>query len=147
MNIFELLKKDHAKVKQILQDMCETTSRAIKKRQHLLQQLIAELQMHEKIEERVFYPPLKNNNNTRQLTLEAYEEHHAVDDLVKKLAKLEPSDERWLAILTVIKENLHHHIEEEENRLFLKAQEEIGEQELSSMVQSAQAMKQQETRA
>jgi len=67
--------------------------------------------------------------------------------LVKKLAKLEPSDERWLAILTVIKENLHHHIEEEENRLFLKAQEEIGEQELSSMVQSAQAMKQQETRA
>lgn len=147
MNIFELLKKDHVKVKQILQQMCETTPRATKKRQELLQQLITELQMHEKIEESIFYPPLKNNNNTKQLTLEAYEEHHAVDDLIEKLFKLEVSDERWLAILTVIKENLYHHIQEEENRLFLKAQEEIGEEELSSMAQTAQAMKQQDTRA
>jgi len=147
MNILELLERDHIKVKQILQQMCETTSRAIKKRQELLQQLITELQMHEKIEESIFYPPLKNNTKTRQLTLEAYEEHHAVDDLIKKLSKLDPSDERWLAVLTVIKENLQHHIQEEEDRLFLKAQEEIDEQELSTMAESAQEMKQQETTA
>jgi iron-sulfur cluster repair protein YtfE (RIC family) len=147
MDIFELLIKDHIKVKKILQEMCETTSRAIKKRQELLEQLVAELKMHEKIEERIFYPPLKDNHNTRQLTLEAYEEHRAVDDLIDKLAKLEPSDERWLAVLTVIKENLHHHIKEEEDRLFLKAREEIDEQELSDMAQTAQAIKQEETRA
>lgn len=144
MNIFELLKRDHQKVKQILEELSETTSRATKKRQQLLEQLIDELKIHEKIEERIFYPPLKENKNTRQLTLEAYEEHYAVNDMLAKLVKLDPSDERWLAKLTVIKENLSHHIDEEENCLFIKAREELDEQELKAMVEPAQEIKRRE---
>ena len=141
LNIFDMLKKDHYKVKQILEQMCKTQPEDAKKRKELLGQLKEELEMHEKIEERFFYPALQNKERTRQLTLEAYEEHHTVDDLLEKLMQLAPNDERWLAKLTVIKENLNHHIQEEEDRLFLKAEEEIDEQQLDAIAHSAQAMK------
>lgn len=141
LNIFDMLKKDHLRLKQIIDHMCKTKQQDIKQRQELLGHLKEELEMHEKIEERFFYPALQTKERTRQLTLEAYEEHHAVDDLIEKLCQLDPSDERWLAKLAVIKENLNHHIQEEESRLFLKAQEEIDEQQLDAIAHLAQEMK------
>ena|ERR1700677_3927055 len=119
---FALLKKDHAKVKDILNEILQTTTRATKKRSDLLAELKEELQLHEKIEEKLFYPELKAKPETKELALEAYEEHHLVDDLMAKIESIDVGDESWKAKVTVLLECLEHHIKEEEKEIFPKAQ-------------------------
>src|SRR5687768_18591492 len=78
MNAFTLLKTDHEKVAEILASIEETTERAAKGREELFNRLKAELDLHAKIEEEIFYPALEDSEETREVTLEAYEEHRLV---------------------------------------------------------------------
>ncbi|HEY8806984.1 MAG TPA: hypothetical protein VIN70_05310 [Candidatus Limnocylindria bacterium] len=51
----------------------------------------------------------------KDIVLEAMEEHHLVDDIVEQLKDTPFDDEHWGAKLKVTKENVEHHIEEEED--------------------------------
>jgi Hemerythrin HHE cation binding domain len=118
MDPFELLKKDHRKVSQLFEQI-EAASGQAKKR--IFRQLKNELDVHAHIEEAVFYPALEREPETRDITLEAYEEHRVVKDLLAQLDAATTTDEEWDARLTVLKENVEHHVEEEEGELFDKA--------------------------
>ncbi|MBP9742086.1 MAG: hemerythrin domain-containing protein [Burkholderiales bacterium] len=132
-NTFELLIKDHEKVKQIIETLLSTTANAKKKRQELLLNLKEELQLHEEIEESAVYPVFKEKKDIKNLTLEAYEEHHVVDILLAELENLDFQDEAWKAKLTVLQENLFHHISEEEKEVFPLASQVLKQDELEKM--------------
>ena len=53
--------------------------------------------------------------------LEGYEEHHVADVLMREISRLSPSNEKWAAKFTVLKENVEHHVEEEEGEIWAKA--------------------------
>jgi hemerythrin-like domain-containing protein len=118
-----LLKDDHAKVKKMLTALEETTERAVKTRQEGLAELKRELQVHEAIEEEIFYPALKQHAEAKEIVLEAYEEHDVVDTIMGEIERTPVEDERWAAKFKVMKENLEHHIEEEEGEMFKKARD------------------------
>jgi hemerythrin-like domain-containing protein len=139
---FKLLKKDHDTVKAILKELLETTNRATHKRSELLATLKEELQLHEEIEEQLFYPPLKAKSETKDLILEAYEEHSVVDDLLAKIAQIETNDETWKAKITVLQECLKHHIKEEETQIFPKAKAVLSQVKLKEIATGIEAMKQ-----
>lgn len=130
---FKLLEQDHDKVKQIIADLLDTTSAAKVKRRDLLKTLKTELKSHEKIEEDIVYPALEEKNITKDLTLEAYEEHHNVDVILDELESLEFNDESWKAKLKVLESSLFHHIKEEEGELFVKAEKALTKDELNSV--------------
>ncbi|HMF58490.1 MAG TPA: hemerythrin domain-containing protein, partial [Pyrinomonadaceae bacterium] len=118
MNAFELLKEDHKKVSEIFAKLEETTERAVKTREEVFARLQTELEIHTRIEEQIFYPAIKDAEETHDITLEAYEEHAVVKTLLGELAK-EPKDtEEWAAKLKVLKENVEHRVEEEEGEMF-----------------------------
>ena len=127
MNAFTLLKADHKKVAGILEKIDETTERAIKTREELFTQLKTELDIHTRIEETIFYPALKDADETRDITLEAFEEHKVVKTLLGELESLDKDKEEWTAKFTVLKENIEHHVEEEEGEMFPKARKVLGE--------------------
>ena len=127
MNAFTLLKADHKKVAGLLEKIDETTERAVKTREELFTQLKSELDIHTRIEEEIFYPALKEADETRDITLEAYEEHNVVKTLLGELASLGKDQEEWTAKFTVLKENIEHHVEEEEGEMFPKAKKVLGE--------------------
>ena len=58
--------------------------------------------LHAHVEEKIFYPALENKEESRDITLEAYEEHKVVKDLLAELAAGSPGDE-WNAKLKVLK--------------------------------------------
>jgi hypothetical protein len=118
MDPFELLKKDHAKVATLFQQI-ESASEDAKL--GIFRQLKEELDVHAHIEEAIFYPALEGAKETHEITLEAYEEHRVVKDLLSQLDAATSADEEWEARLTVLKENVEHHVEEEEGELFDKA--------------------------
>ena len=141
MNAFTLLKTDHEKVAGILTSIEETTERAVKGRDELFTRLKEELDLHAKIEEEIFYPALEEAEETREVTLEAYEEHRLVKQLLAEL-EVEPKDtEEWTAKFTVLKENIEHHVEEEEGEMFKKARQVLGEDEIEALGNRLQAAK------
>ena len=85
------------------------------------------------IEEEIFYPALKSHPKAKDIVLEGYEEHHVVDLLMGELESLDVSDETWGAKATVMKENIEHHIEEEEGEMFKQAAPVFDRQELDDL--------------
>ena len=128
MDALSLLKQDHDEVKKILGKLEDTTERAVKTRTELFETFRTEMQAHEAIEEEIFYPALKQHAETKDITLEGYEEHHVVDLVMDELDGVPVDDETWAAKFSVLKENIEHHIEEEEGEMFPKAREVIGDE-------------------
>ena len=141
MNALTLLKRDHTEVKKMLSDLEDTTERAEKTRAEGLATLKHELEIHEAIEEEIFYPALKEHAKTKDLALEGYEEHHVVDTIMGELEGVEPSEETWMAKFSVMKENLEHHITEEEDEMFPQAEKVFTDGELGELGDRMQARK------
>ena len=141
MDAIAMLKEDHDKVKGLLAQLESTTERGIKTRQELFATIKGELTVHEIIEEEIFYPELKAHPKARDIVLEGYEEHHVVDLLMGELEGLDVSDETWGAKAIVMKENVEHHIEEEEGEMFLKARQVFDRAELVDLGERMAARK------
>ena len=133
MDAISLLKDDHDKVKKLLAEGEETTERAEKGRTELFAKLKEEMLIHERIEEEIFYPALKAHPKAKDIVLEGYEEHHVVDLLMGELEALDVSDETWGAKALVMKENIEHHIEEEEGEMFKQARQVFEREELVAL--------------
>ena len=133
MDALTLLKSDHDRVKQMLETGEATTERAEKGRLELFAKLKQELTAHERIEEEIFYPALREHPRAREIVAEGYEEHHVVDLILGELEKTPPSDEQWAAKFKVAKENIEHHIEEEEGEMFRDARQVFDKQELEDL--------------
>ena len=142
MNAFTLLKADHEKVAGILEKIDETTERATKGREELFAQLKNELDIHTRIEEEILYPVLEEFEETRDISLEAYQEHALVKQLLGELAAAPKDDEQWTAKFTVLKENIEHHVEEEEGEMFKKARKVLSEDEIENLGDRLQEAKQ-----
>ena len=133
MNAFTLLKDDHEKVAGILEKIDETTERATKSREELFKQLKSDLDVHTRIEEDILYPTLEEYEETRAIALEAYEEHAVVKQLLEELSSEPKDDELWTAKFTVLKENIDHHVEEEEGEMFKEARKVLSEDEIEKL--------------
>ena len=133
MDAFELLKSDHEKVAGILDKIEGTTERALKTREELFTQLKTELDIHAAIEEKIFYPVLEKAEESRDITLEAFEEHRLVKQLLAELESGSKDDETWTAKFTVLKENIEHHVEEEEGEMFKQARKVLSKAEIEEL--------------
>jgi len=142
MDAIALLKADHDKVKGLLNDLESTTERGVKTRTELFATIKGELTIHEIIEEEIFYPELKAHPKAKDIVLEGYEEHHVVDVLMGELEALDVDDETWGAKALVMKENIEHHIEEEEGEMFSKARQVFEKSELEDLGRRMEARKQ-----
>src|SRR5262249_38341027 len=121
MSILNLLKEDHQEVKDLLEQMCDTTERAAKKRQQLFEKMKTALVAHSHAEDAVFYQPLLKDGDDADAILEAEVEHQVVERLLMDIEQTEPTDDKWLAKVTVLKELVEHHVEEEESEIFKAA--------------------------
>ena len=133
MDALSLLKADHDKVKKMLAEGEKTTERGEKTRTELFARLKREITIHEQMEEQVLYPALREVSKAKDIVLEGYEEHHVVDLLMGELEGLDVTDETWGAKALVMKENVEHHIEEEEGEMFKHARQVFDSQELDDL--------------
>lgn len=141
MNAFTLLKADHKKVAGILEKIEATTERGVKTREELFTQLKSELDLHAQIEEKILYPVLEKADETHDITLEAFEEHRLVKQLLGELETMDKGNEQWTARFKVLKENIEHHVEEEEDEMFKKARKVLSEEEAEDLGARLEAAK------
>ena len=147
MNAFTLLKQDHKTVADLLEKIDQTTERGIKTREDLFTKLKTELDVHAKIEETILYPALENEEETRDITLEAFEEHRLVKQLLSELESMSKDAEEWTAKFTVLKENIEHHVEEEEGEMFESARKVLSKEDQETLGTQLEQAKKEEKAA
>ena len=143
-NAIELLKADHKKVRELLSQLVESTTRAEKKRRELLDKIEQELKVHTHIEEEIFYPAFKAAGNAehKKMYFEALEEHRAVEALVlPDLKKTDPTSEKFSGRAKVLKELVEHHADEEEEEMFKAARKAMSARQLEELGEQMQASK------
>lgn len=135
-NAITLLKEDHEHVRALLTKLEETTTRAVKTRQTLLEEITNELKIHTKIEEDVFYPAFKKaaeKKEDRELFFEANEEHRVIDFELPRVKKVDPATDDFSAHVKVLKELVEHHADEEEKEMFPHAKKLLSSEELEAL--------------
>jgi hemerythrin superfamily protein len=140
-----LIKADHRKVEQLFREFEEAGDRAFKTKQELVAQIINELEVHASIEEETYYPAVeaKAKKDGKELIAEAIEEHYVVKILLGELSAMTAEDDAFDAKVTVLMENVRHHIEEEEEELLPQSEEILGKDELTRLGEEMAARKEQ----
>jgi hypothetical protein len=111
MDAVALLKADHRKVEGLFQKFSKAKDGRTKKA--LAQEICTELTVHATIEEEIFYPACEGKVED-DLRLESYVEHDGAKVLIAELAASGPDDEFYEAKMTVLCEEIKHHVKEEE---------------------------------
>ncbi len=130
MNAIELLKDDHDKVDRLFQKVKATEEGEHKE---LFEKIKRELDAHAHIEEKIFYPRLKEEDELEDITLEGIEEHRQAKMFLRELASLSDDSEKFEPKLKVLMEDIEHHVMEEEGEMFPKVEKIIGKAELEEL--------------
>jgi hemerythrin superfamily protein len=137
MDAIKLLTDDHKTVRAHLDELAETTPRALKTRAELLAKIRVELKAHTTIEEEIFYPAFQSHGkkgDDDKMYFEALEEHRAAGDLVlPNLLGTAVDSEQFSGRAKVLKELVTHHADEEEKEMFPRAKALLSKEELVAL--------------
>jgi hemerythrin superfamily protein len=142
MDAIRLLKDDHKAVEQLFKRFEKAGDNAYTEKRAVVDRIIEELSKHAAVEEQLFYPVVRATvPKTDDIALESLEEHHVVKWVLSELETLDPRDERFDAKVTVLIENVRHHVEEEEDEFFPKVRDELGRNALDDLGSAMEAAK------
>ena len=134
MDAITMLKEDHKTVEQLFKRFEKAGDRAFAEKRKIVDQVVEELSKHAAIEEQVFYPVARATvPDTEDVVLESLEEHHIVKWVLSELDGMDPAEERFDAKMTVLIENVRHHVEEEEQEFFPKVRAELDRNALAEL--------------
>ena len=117
-----ILTEDHKKVKAMFTDFEKLMNSGDKEEEKaaLVATICEELTVHTQIEEEIFYPAVRAAIDDDDLMDEADVEHVGAKDLIAQLEQMEPGDDHYDAKVTVLGENVDHHVKEEQDEMFPK---------------------------
>lgn len=108
-----ILAADHRAVEALFEEFEKASG--TERKAKIADQICTELKIHAQIEEEVFYPALKGKIDD-DLLKEAYVEHDGAKILINEIVAAGPADEFFEAKVTVLSEEIKHHVKEEEKQ-------------------------------
>jgi hypothetical protein len=117
-----LLKADHREVERMFSEF--ESARSEDRKSELAARICMALQAHTAIEEAIFYPAFLEATGDTEIHHEAEIEHEGAKRLIEEIGSTGPRDDHFEARVSVLREMIRHHVEEEEKRggMFSKAQ-------------------------
>ncbi len=137
----QLLADDHRLVEQLFEKYENARSASVQAK--IVRQICEELTIHTMVEEQVFYPAVRDAVEGDMMD-EAQVEHDSAKALILSLQRAEPGEEFYEAKVSVLKEQVEHHVyEEERQRGSMFAQVRKTDVDLDALGQEMAALKQQ----
>jgi len=134
MDAITELKADHKTVEDLFKRFEKAGGGAHAAQRDIVERIIKELSIHAAVEEQVFYPAVSREvEGVADEVLESLEEHHIVKWVLSELDGMDPDDERFQAKVTVLIENVRHHVKEEETELFPSVRAALGRKRLGEI--------------
>jgi hemerythrin superfamily protein len=129
VDAIELLQTQHEEAKTLFRKIEKAED---DEKQDLFERLADVLAVHATIEEKRFYPATRNAR-TEEMLQEAVEEHLAAKRIIADLLEMIPDDPQFDAKVAVLKEQVEHHIEDEEEELFPEVRKMLEPDELEDL--------------
>ncbi len=134
MNALKLLETQHRAVDDLFEEFESAGEGAKKTRARLCREIADALAVHAEIEEKIFYPEAKEaSDDLEDLLRESVEEHLSVKRLVADILEKGAEDANFEARMKVLKEQVEHHVEEEEGELFPEVKKSCDAETLEDM--------------
>jgi hemerythrin superfamily protein len=142
MDAITMLKNDHRNVQALFTRFERAGDKAYATKRTLVNNMIEELSKHAAVEEELFYPTTRAAvPGIDDIVLESIEEHHIVKWVLSELEGMDPREEAFDAKVTVLIENVRHHVKEEESDYFPKVRRELSRKALGELGEAMQAAK------
>ncbi|QDX27607.1 hemerythrin domain-containing protein [Sphingomonas suaedae] len=124
--IFEDLKRDHDRQRDLLARIAETSGDSDDRRT-LFEELRQELQAHAAAEEESLYATMLANPDLRDDARHSVSEHKEVDDMLGELVEMDMASGGWLTKFKSMRDRYIHHIDEEEEEMFPEASKDLDD--------------------
>jgi len=138
-DILALIEADHRKVEELFQEL--EKAKSSKKTYEFLTQIYTELNLHAKAEELVFYPAMREYDETSKFIEEAEEEHAEAETLLEQIKAISPDDDQFEKKIEQLKKAVQHHVEEEESEIFEAVRDCMDDDQLKSLGKEFQEAK------
>ena len=136
-NAVDLLEEQHREVEKLFAAFEKAEDAEDK--EVIFEEIADKLAVHTKIEEQIFYPAVRAKK-TEDMLMEAFVEHTSAKRLLADMLEGDPADKTFEAQMKVLKEQIEHHVEEEEEQLFPAAQKLLSDEELVGLAQEMTAL-------
>lgn len=138
-----LIKADHKAVNDLFRTYQGLGDRAYKRKRQIADKIIKELSVHATIEEQILYPAARKLSDGKPLVEEAKKEHQQLKKALARLDKLDADDERFDATMREIRDEVRHHVREEEasEGILGRMRAQIDRDELRKMAKALRAAK------
>ncbi|WNM63792.1 hemerythrin domain-containing protein [Candidatus Nitrospira neomarina] len=143
MNIYERLTQDHEKHRQLAKEIMGTTGDSADRRS-LWDQFKPETVAHANAEEQSFYATLLGKPDAQEKARHSVSEHKKTDDAIKELDEMDMGTGGWIQKFEKLKNELDHHMDEEENEVFQKAKQVIDAGKADQLADDFEKRKRQE---
>jgi hemerythrin-like domain-containing protein len=131
--ILSKLHEDHEEVAALMEKILSSKGNM---RADKFKEMRTKLQAHADAERKVLYKRLEKEGDeeARSFAYEGAVEHELVEELLDQLNRSRAKDsEQWTAKMTVLKEMVQHHVEEEESTGFKAARSTLDSEELEAL--------------
>lgn len=126
MDIFEIIERDHASLRELGQQIMDTYDH--EQRKEIFSQYRENLKSHERAEERFFYIALLADDKSQDEARHSIAEHEEIEELIEQTDD-DADTEMWLAGFEELHELVLHHMEEEEEEIFRVARDVLSDRQ------------------
>ncbi len=132
MDIYERIREDHRIQRELAARIVKTEGDSPERRE-LWKRFRAEAVAHANAEEQSFYSRLMHEASIQEQTRHSVSEHKEADDLIEKLDDMDMSSGQWIRSFEKLRDELEHHMREEEKDVFAKARKVLGDETEDAM--------------
>lgn len=138
MDAIEMLKKEHKGAKGVMEEIIKLSGA---KRKKLFETLKGELEIHDKVEEQIFYPAVQNNPKASSFPGVDKKAHEEVEAALAALDKVPVEDKNWITSFKAMQTALLKHVADEETRIFVTIRTILSNDELMQLGDRMKAAK------
>jgi len=128
-DVIKLLESDHREVEDLF-GKAESADGAAK--QETVAKIASELTLHAEVEEHIVYPAMRDAGLT-DIVEESEQEHAKVKELIAQLESMDAATNEVDSLLAELKNNVEHHVEEEESEGFPKFRDAVDSSKLEQL--------------
>jgi hemerythrin superfamily protein len=141
MNIYDALAKEHRAFEAQLDRLVAASKANDDSWKTTLDELRRGVIAHAHAEEAVFYNALREADESKSLVMHSYGEHATAEGEIRALGAAKALDANWTSMMTKLSQDLRHHIQEEESRVFAAARKVFSDEEAERIGEAFQRLK------
>lgn len=131
-DVVDILTEDHHSVLELIATISATSD--TEKQRDTADTVIAEIVRHSAAEEMYVYPAMRDDLPDGDQAVEHdIEEHQELEETLKALEGVEPSDAKFAELVSKVEQQLRHHASDEENNQFPALRRHLSEEQLQDL--------------